>query len=436
LSETRPPAEALVSVIMAVHNGAPHLRDAVVSVLRQSHHALELLLCDDASTDDGPSIAAELAARDGRIRILRNAVKSGPGAARNLGLDAARGDWIAVIDADDLVHPDRIATLLAMAADLAADVVADDLVPFGAEYGTTLLAPLHLAAPWQPDARDLLAAEQSSPRVPVGYLKPMIHRRVLGKLRYRTDLPIGEDFDLLLRLALTGARVAVVPRPLYFYRRHAASTSHRLSALQCRAIETAIADLSREFPAWAETAEPQLQAWRDRTRRERDFGGLVEAIKGGDIGIAFGMLARQPRLGLPLLRAARQGVARRLGIGGAIGTSRPLVLGKEPDPRLGKPFRVPEPGAVWDGAQAATLARAAGTRPRHLRVVGLAGLRALDYVPGWRLAELVPPTGGWTEDEIAQIAALPWPCRHMDADDLTVRPGGNRAPATAKAQRS
>jgi glycosyltransferase involved in cell wall biosynthesis len=59
-------AQPLVSIVMAFHNGAPYLRDAVTSVLAQSHGNLELLLCDDASTDDAPTIAQAICAQDPR----------------------------------------------------------------------------------------------------------------------------------------------------------------------------------------------------------------------------------------------------------------------------------------------------------------------------------------------------------------------------------
>lgn len=428
LSRTIPgTARPFVSVVMAFHNGAPYLGDAVQSVLAQSHGHLELLLCDDASTDDAPAIAEELAGRDARVRVLRAARKSGPGAARNLGLTAARGDWIAIVDADDLLHPGRIAGLLAIAGDTAADVIADDLVPFGGQSGTTLLTPLGLKSTWRPDALDLLRTAEGEAPVPVGYLKPMIRRSALGSLRYRTELPIGEDFDLLLRLALSGARVAVAAKPWYLYRRHATSTSHRLPPEQAGAILAGIEALTRDHPIWAETAAEALKAWRIRTERTVAFGELVTLLKRGKRAEAMGVLLRSPRLGADLLRAGTEGMARRLRPAPASDTRRPLILSARPETASGAVLAVPETAEGWDGGRAGRLARLTGSGARHLRAVGRPGLAALGHVPGWRLAELIAPDDGWTADEMEQIDRFPWPVVLRPAIIATSATPGARA---------
>jgi succinoglycan biosynthesis protein ExoO len=405
----------LVSVVMAFHNGAPYLRDAAASVLGQSHRSLELLLCDDASTDGAPAIAASLAVQDARVRVLSATDQAGPGATRNLALDAARGDWIAIVDADDLLHPDRIAGLLAAAELNAADVIADDLVPFGAESGTTLLSALGLTGPWRPDARDLIRAEQGARPVAVGYLKPMIRRRALGTLRYRSDLSIGEDLDLLLRLVLSGASLTVLPTPWYLYRRHTGSTSHRLSAQRADAILAGIDALAAAYPGWADTAAEPLAAWRARIARASAFGDLVESLKRRRFGASLGMLRRAPGLSVDLMRAMSEGLARRMRPGPAREDRRPLVLSAASafGTATGTKFAVPHGAQDWDAARAARLARLTGSGTRHLRAIGRSGLAALGHVPGWRLAELTPPPGGWNVEEKAAIARLPWPILHV-----------------------
>jgi hypothetical protein len=98
----------LVSVIMPARNSASTLAIAARSVLSQSRRNLELLIVDDGSTDDGPRIARSLASEDPRVIPLRNARAPGAYGARNTGIAAARGAFIALQDADDWAHPARL----------------------------------------------------------------------------------------------------------------------------------------------------------------------------------------------------------------------------------------------------------------------------------------------------------------------------------------
>jgi GT2 family glycosyltransferase/predicted O-methyltransferase YrrM len=97
-----------VSVIIPVYNGARYLAECVASVVSQTLPPVEVIIVDDASTDDTPSIIAALAAQDARIQAIRQPERGGAGAARNRGLAAASGDAIAFIDADDVWLPDKL----------------------------------------------------------------------------------------------------------------------------------------------------------------------------------------------------------------------------------------------------------------------------------------------------------------------------------------
>ena len=92
-----------VSVVSAVYNCAPYIADAIRSLQYQTLEAWELLLVDDASTDDTVAVAEAMAREDARIRIIRRETNGGPAAARNAGIAEARGRWISIFDADDLM---------------------------------------------------------------------------------------------------------------------------------------------------------------------------------------------------------------------------------------------------------------------------------------------------------------------------------------------
>ena len=95
----------MVSVIMPVYNGMATLERAMWSVQAQSFADWELLVVDDCSTDRSWEAVATWAAADPRIRPLHSAENRGPGAARNLGLRSARGQFIAYLDCDDEYDP-------------------------------------------------------------------------------------------------------------------------------------------------------------------------------------------------------------------------------------------------------------------------------------------------------------------------------------------
>jgi glycosyltransferase involved in cell wall biosynthesis len=100
--------DRLVSVVIPVHNGERFISRTLASALAQTYAHLEFIIVDDGSTDQTASLAATAAARDSRIRLFRTP-NSGVAAARNFGISQARGTLIALLDADDLWHPEKIA---------------------------------------------------------------------------------------------------------------------------------------------------------------------------------------------------------------------------------------------------------------------------------------------------------------------------------------
>ena len=228
---------------MANYNGSLFVADAVSSVLADKVHLLELIVVDDASTDCSLDLLQTLADKDPRLRLIRCKVNAGPAAARNRGLEAARGDWVAIVDSDDLVHPSRLAGLLAAADRTAADIVADDLMVFDHDR----FVPPTLLLGWgKPRVIDLETFVQSNSlndgRANLGLLKPIIRASVVARLglRYDETLRNAEDADLINHLLANGCRMLVVPEPWYLYRKHGASISHRLSASKLQAMSQAL----------------------------------------------------------------------------------------------------------------------------------------------------------------------------------------------------
>lgn len=104
-----PGTEGLVSVIIPVRNRPSLLVEAVESVLNQTWRSFEILIVDDGSTDETPSVAAEMAAcNPGVIEVRRLEISAGPGLARNAGLNACRGEFVQFLDSDDLLRPGKL----------------------------------------------------------------------------------------------------------------------------------------------------------------------------------------------------------------------------------------------------------------------------------------------------------------------------------------
>ena len=102
------PARPLVSVVMPNYNYGRFLPDAITSALDQTYAHLEVLVCDDGSTDDSREVAERFARRDERVRLLASAENRGQAAAFNRGVEAARGDVICFLDSDDIWLPDKV----------------------------------------------------------------------------------------------------------------------------------------------------------------------------------------------------------------------------------------------------------------------------------------------------------------------------------------
>lgn len=199
-----------LSVICPVYNTRPEdLRAAVRSVLNPANdaHRLQLILVDDCST--APHIAgllAELAGSDSRITVIRAEKNGGPGAARNLGLQSATGEWIGFIDADDLWPEGKLAN-----ADALLRAYPDARWIVGAcavldQSGT--LAPPTLPSVFKTrDAQGL--ARCGGPALTRSIILDglhlgtgLIHRSVLGGLRFNTGATFGEDILFLVKLSL------------------------------------------------------------------------------------------------------------------------------------------------------------------------------------------------------------------------------------------
>lgn len=228
------------SVLIPAYNAADFILPSIQDALGQTGVAVEVLVVDDASKDGTRAVVDKLG--DPRVVYRRLEANGGPAAARNVGLDLARGRWIAVLDADDRMAPTRLKSLIAIAEARGLDVVADNLwVAAGAERRLHIEEPLDgRVTPLS--LEDLFnEARMGRRRAEYGYLKPVFNAAFLTRnaLRYDERLRIGEDLMFVADCLAKGGRYGRVSLSAYTYVRHESSISHRLKPGQVEAMQAA-----------------------------------------------------------------------------------------------------------------------------------------------------------------------------------------------------
>jgi glycosyltransferase involved in cell wall biosynthesis len=177
-----------VTVYLPTRNRAALMTEAARSVLAQTFTDFELLIVDDASEDDTPSVCERLLSADPRIRVIRNDQQLGPCVTRNLAIEAARGEFVTGIDDDDLFLPMRLRTLLEAYAHPLSLVCSSFVVERGGKRRT-----LH-GRQRDIDLDDLLHYNW------VGNQALTRRERLLEVGGFDPALPASEDYDLWTRL--------------------------------------------------------------------------------------------------------------------------------------------------------------------------------------------------------------------------------------------
>jgi glycosyltransferase involved in cell wall biosynthesis len=209
-------SQGLISCIIPVFNGERYLREALDSIFHQTYRPLEVIVADDGSTD---GTAAVVASYGEQITYLRQP-HAGPAAARNLGLSAARGEFVALLDADDLWHPEKLARQMARFQ----------------ERPELDVCITHVQNFWIPELQEKAArlGNQTLLQPFPGYVAPAVlaRRALFGSVgRFNPDLHHGDLKDWFIRVAEHRAIVEVLPDILVYRRLHETNMSHSKAAL-------------------------------------------------------------------------------------------------------------------------------------------------------------------------------------------------------------
>lgn len=288
-----------VTFVIAAYNSAETIAAAIESALAQQAVTLEIIVVDDQSADATRDVVASISSRDDRVRLIALERNLGPGGARNAGIDAATGQWIAVLDSDDVIQPLRTRQMIDRAQAVAADIVVDnlDVVYTDGRPRETMFAENFLKEQRVLTLESFIASNVLfRSTFNFGYMKPMFRREFLNAhdLRFRPDLRIGEDYLLLASALAVGGQCAIEPSPGYVYNIREGSISR---VLELRHVDAMIA-ADQDFMARYPLSPGASQAQRQRTRslfEARHFLMLVSGIKRRSLIDVAKIAAKDPR---------------------------------------------------------------------------------------------------------------------------------------------
>jgi hypothetical protein len=212
-----------VSTIIPMYNAGETIAQAIGSALSQGIDELEVLVVNDGSSDDGAEVVRSIAARDGRVRLIQQA-NAGAAAARNRGLDEARGEFVAFLDADDVLCDGAYQELLATMERQGTPAACGGFEMFTDAQGTLLM---HTPPGPVLGLAEVIRANH------VSSISQMVQRESIGALRFDATLAGYEDQDLWIRLAEAGVRWGVTPKVVARYRMRAGSLSKSAAMLPC-----------------------------------------------------------------------------------------------------------------------------------------------------------------------------------------------------------
>jgi len=218
-----------ISVVIPVRNGEKYLAHAIESVLAQTLRDLELLIVDDGSTDGTAAIIERYAERDRRVHCLSQE-KRGVAAAGNRGLQEARCEWVARLDADDVFLPEKLERQMAFLDRNPDTKIVGALAGFINQAGKSL-GPVGTEGPFTPAEYHWFVRENR----PIYFVNSstLMHREtVLSIGGYREPFAPAEDVDLWSRMAEKRHLMLKVPGLLLLYRMHGESLTMTQNARQ------------------------------------------------------------------------------------------------------------------------------------------------------------------------------------------------------------
>ena len=237
------PATPLVSVVIPIYKAEATLPSCIDSLLSQTYHHLELLFVDDCSPDRGAELVAERVPRleqlGIKVKLLRHTENKGVAVARNTALDAATGEYIYSVDADDELAPDTIEVLVRKAIWKDADLTGCEWILKQGHSERRMVQP------------EVKSGDEAFEQCCKGQMRWnlwlfLIKRSVLEQpspLRFLPGKNMGEDMMLMGKLLQRVQTISMVHRPLYTYVRNDGSLTNSYSDAHWEQVNANIREL-------------------------------------------------------------------------------------------------------------------------------------------------------------------------------------------------
>ncbi|MBE5916738.1 MAG: glycosyltransferase [Pseudobutyrivibrio ruminis] len=214
----------LISIIVPIYNVSKYLDKCVESILNQNYKNIELILVDDGSTDGSKKKCDDWAQKDTRVVVIHKE-NGGSADSRNVGMEAAKGDYIGFVDSDDWIAPEMYEKLMDAIQERNLDMsvcffkaVSDENYEFNnTEYPTTEYTGRDFA--------NLIIAEKK-PRISYAIWKCLYKREVIKDIKFYKGVHYNEDAVFLIESLWNAKKMAFIDAPMYYYRVHGSSISN------------------------------------------------------------------------------------------------------------------------------------------------------------------------------------------------------------------
>lgn len=222
-----PCEKPLLSIIVPVYDVERYLQKCIDSILAQTLTDFELILVDDGSPDDCPALCDAAAAKDARVRVIHQK-NGGLSAARNAGLDVARGEWIGFVDSDDYIAPEMYETLYQAVQSTGADLALCDYAEV--DEASEPCPQMHVSLSGAELTGQELLQNASGLMVQLAWNK-LYRRAIFAQLRY-PEGKLNEDLFLIPDICLQTTKAVVVPEVLYYYLQRSGSIMGKSKTLR------------------------------------------------------------------------------------------------------------------------------------------------------------------------------------------------------------